>query len=159
MITFGQHFAISLATQQHKNKNEQEHQQDYQNLKDTAPGGVNILLGGVMMSSMILFILWMCYCCRWKDNKFDTTTCDEQPQPFWIDVNSNTYYEALQWSLQQECCEIPEAYCSPETMQETPPRYETVITPPPGYEDVMRENYKKKKSLMDVTENNRMHTI
>jgi len=54
-----------------------------------------------MMSSMILFILWMCYCCRWKDNKFDTTTCDEQPQPFWIDVNSNTYYEALQWSLQQ----------------------------------------------------------
>lgn len=54
-----------------------------------------------MMSSMILFILWMCYCCRWKDNKFDTSTCDEQPQPFWIDVNSNTYYEALQWSLQQ----------------------------------------------------------
>lgn len=44
-------------------------------------------------------------------------------------------------------------------VQETPPRYETVITPPPGYEDVMRENYKKKKTLLDVTENNRMHTI
>lgn len=55
----------------------------------------------VMMSSMILFILWMCYCCRWKDNKFDTTACADQPQPFWIDVNSNAYYEALQWSLQQ----------------------------------------------------------
>jgi len=46
MITFGQHYAISLATQQHKNKNQPEHQQDYQNQQDTAPGGVNILLGG-----------------------------------------------------------------------------------------------------------------
>lgn len=54
-----------------------------------------------MMSSMIVFILWMCYCCRWKDNKFDSTIYDDQPQPFWIDVNSNTYYEALEWSLQQ----------------------------------------------------------
>lgn len=43
MITFGQHFAISLATQQHKDKNKPEHQQNEQ---DTAPGGVNILLGG-----------------------------------------------------------------------------------------------------------------
>lgn len=54
-----------------------------------------------MMSSMVLFILWMCYCCRWKDNKFDTSVCAERPQPFWIDVNSNAYYEALQWSLNQ----------------------------------------------------------
>ena len=47
MITFGQHFAISLATQQHKNKNQpEEHLQDHQNQPDTAPGGVNILLGG-----------------------------------------------------------------------------------------------------------------
>lgn len=45
MITFGQHFAISLATQQHKNKNQPEHQ-DHQNQQDTSPGGVNILLGG-----------------------------------------------------------------------------------------------------------------
>lgn len=62
---------------------------------------VNFFDNRVMMSSMILFILWMCYCCRWKDNKFDTTACADQPQPFWIDVNSNAYYEALQWSLQQ----------------------------------------------------------
>lgn len=53
------------------------------------------------MGSMILFILWMCYCCRWKDNKFDATACADRPQPFWIDVNSNAYYEALQWSLHQ----------------------------------------------------------
>lgn len=53
------------------------------------------------MSSMILFILWMCYCCRWKDNKFEATSCSDGPQPFWIDVNSNAYYEALQWSLHQ----------------------------------------------------------
>lgn len=47
MITFGQHYAITLATQQHKNKNQPEQQQqDYQNQQDTAPGGVNILLGG-----------------------------------------------------------------------------------------------------------------
>lgn len=46
MITFGQHFAISLATQQHKNKNQPEHEQDHQNQQDTSPGGVNILLGG-----------------------------------------------------------------------------------------------------------------
>lgn len=47
MITFGQHFAISLATQQHKNKNQPEHQQDQPNQQhDTPPGGVNILLGG-----------------------------------------------------------------------------------------------------------------
>lgn len=55
----------------------------------------------VMMSSMVLFILWMCYCCRWKDKKFDATTSADRPQPFWIDVNSNAYYEALQWSLHQ----------------------------------------------------------
>lgn len=53
------------------------------------------------MSSMVLFILWMCYCCRWKDNKFDGTTSEDRSQPFWIDVNSNAYYEALQWSLHQ----------------------------------------------------------
>lgn len=46
MITFGQHFAISLATQQQKNKNQPEHEQDLQNQQDTSPGGVNILLGG-----------------------------------------------------------------------------------------------------------------
>lgn len=54
-----------------------------------------------MMSSIILFIVWMCYCCRWKDNKFDAATCADRPQPFWIDVNSNAYYEALEWSLHQ----------------------------------------------------------
>jgi len=54
-----------------------------------------------MMSSMVLFILWMCYCCRWKDNKFDATANEDRSQPFWIDVNSNAYYEALQWSLHQ----------------------------------------------------------
>jgi len=46
MITFGQHFAISMATQQHKTKNQQEQQQDHQHQQDTSPGGVNILLGG-----------------------------------------------------------------------------------------------------------------
>lgn len=59
----------------------------------------------------------------------------------------------------QDCCEIPETYWSPDNTQETPPRYETVITPPPGYEDVMRENYKKKKTIFDITEKNRVHTI
>lgn len=55
------------------------------------------------MSSMVLFLLWMCYFCRWKDSKFDTTEVTERPpQPFWIDVNSSAYYEALQWSLQQQ---------------------------------------------------------
>lgn len=53
------------------------------------------------MSSMILFILWMCYCCRWKDNKLEATSYADRSQPFWIDVNSNAYYEALQWSLNQ----------------------------------------------------------
>lgn len=50
-------------------------------------------------------------------------------------------------------------YRSPETLQEAPPRYETVITPPPGYEDVMRENYKKKKTILDVIEKKRAHSI
>lgn len=47
MLTYG-HFAISLANQQHKAKNQPEHQQQqqHQNEHDTAPGGVNILLGG-----------------------------------------------------------------------------------------------------------------
>lgn len=49
---------------------------------------------------MALFLLWMCYCCRWKDNKFDATVRADQ-QPYWIDINSNTYYEALQWSINQ----------------------------------------------------------
>lgn len=46
MITFGQHFTITIATQQHKIKNQPEHHQNHQNQHDTAPGGVNILLGG-----------------------------------------------------------------------------------------------------------------
>lgn len=59
----------------------------------------------------------------------------------------------------QDCCEIPETSWTPEIVQETPPRYETVITPPPGYEDVMRDNYSKSKQLLNITENNKMHTI
>lgn len=46
MITLGQHVAISLATQQHKVKNQPDPRQDHQNQQDMSPGGVNILLGG-----------------------------------------------------------------------------------------------------------------
>ncbi|XP_050521948.1 uncharacterized protein LOC126894752 isoform X3 [Daktulosphaira vitifoliae] len=101
MITFGQHYAITLAAHHHKTKQLHDEQYNHQTHHNTSPGGVNILLGGVMMSSMILFILWMCYCCRWKDNKFETSSYVDQPQPYWIDVNPTTYYETLQWSLQQ----------------------------------------------------------
>ncbi|XP_050521946.1 uncharacterized protein LOC126894752 isoform X2 [Daktulosphaira vitifoliae] len=159
MITFGQHYAITLAAHHHKTKQLHDEQYNHQTHHNTSPGGVNILLGGVMMSSMILFILWMCYCCRWKDNKFETSSYVDQPQPYWIDVNPTTYYETLQWSLQQECCEIPETSFQPECFQENPPRYEAVITPPPRYDDVIKENLKKKKIILDILANNKMHTI
>lgn len=46
MITFGQHFSIILATQQHKNTHQPEHQQDQPNQHDISPGNANVLLGG-----------------------------------------------------------------------------------------------------------------
>lgn len=46
MITFGQHFAVSLATQLYKDKNQPEQHQEHQNQPNSSPDGVNVLLGG-----------------------------------------------------------------------------------------------------------------
>lgn len=46
MITFGQHYAITLAAQHHKTKQPHNEEHNQQAQHNTSPGGVNVLLGG-----------------------------------------------------------------------------------------------------------------
>ncbi|RZF41618.1 hypothetical protein LSTR_LSTR000332 [Laodelphax striatellus] len=100
----------------------------YRNMTTTPPlhAGVNVLLGGAMMSGMLLLVVCVCYCCHRRVNK-----PDYEPEQ-WIQVPEETDSTLQIFTLEQQCFEI-----AAEVERSRTP------SPPPAYDEVVSSQSKK----------------
>ncbi|KAK9892923.1 hypothetical protein WA026_022791 [Henosepilachna vigintioctopunctata] len=103
--------------------------------------GVNVILGGVMLSAIIMVIFVLCYCCHKSNRKSPTTN---QPSTFWRDpegLSMEIYTVDTQTCI--ECQELESESRRPSTPGPPPP-YDLVVPyaklDDPGSEDLFENS-------------------
>ncbi|KAK7584037.1 hypothetical protein V9T40_005000 [Parthenolecanium corni] len=137
--------AMFAATSMHKMPNQHlSHNNTSQFYTSTSPGTVNILLGGAMLGTMILFFVWMCYFCRCKVPKSEETSSTTSTPPYWIDIDSDTNDRG--YNCEDEIYNAIRRYSGELSIRRPspPPTYESVFNLPPTYEDALKSMSEKK---------------
>ncbi|XP_075216932.1 spermiogenesis-related protein stanley-cup isoform X2 [Lycorma delicatula] len=89
--------------------------------------GVNVLLGGAMMSGMLIVVVCICYCCHKRVNK------PEYNPDQWLQVPEETDSTLQIFTLEQQCFEIAAEAETPRTPSPPPP-YDEVVTQQKKYD-------------------------
>ncbi|BES90038.1 Hypothetical protein NTJ_02846 [Nesidiocoris tenuis] len=86
--------------------------------------GVNVLLGGAMMSCMLIMVVCVCYLCHWR---FQKTEAQYEQQHSWVQMGESDATVHI-FTLDQQCYENSNSVQLEE---------ETTERPPPDYDDVI----------------------
>ncbi|XP_054290021.1 uncharacterized protein LOC129005213 [Macrosteles quadrilineatus] len=111
----------------------------HRNMSHVAPlhGGINILLGGVMMGGMLVVVFCICYCCHKRVQKAELQT-DSSEQWLHNSEESDSMMQVFTLDGQQQCYEIEGVFVDEPTPQPSPP---------PSYQAVMKQQKKDDSGL------------
>uniref|UniRef100_A0A0K8SV47 Uncharacterized protein n=2 Tax=Lygus hesperus TaxID=30085 RepID=A0A0K8SV47_LYGHE len=85
--------------------------------------GVNVLLGGAMMSCMLIMVVCICYLCHWR---FQKTEARYERRHSWMQVaESDTTVHIF--TLDQQCYDYNSVQVDRETIEHPPPDYDDVV--------------------------------
>ncbi|XP_014282469.1 uncharacterized protein s-cup [Halyomorpha halys] len=115
------HLAVLALNQKHRNIT-----RDNLNMTNIAPtnAGVNVLLGGAMMSCMLIMVVCICYLCHWRFQKVEERF---ERNNSWMQVtDSDTPIHIF--TLNQQRYDVSGLYQDSDDYDQPPPDYDLVMS-------------------------------